>query len=443
MKCLLNDCEVDMLWDTGAQVSIIPVKSLQEHLGCIAIRPLSELLETSLNLTAVNGTQITYIGCVEVRLKLTPSSSNSTQVELVAPFLVTSENLDCPILGYNAIEELVRNDRNPIPTLYESFPGKDKAKLDALVNFIQSTSSHHICSLKTGRKDVVIPKNHTVSVDCRAKTRPVEKLTPVLFVTETLAEWPDGLEVIETLLNIKPGKTSRVKVAVYNGTDHDIVLKDCTMLGCLQAVKSLTAAEVRLTDKEAQGSNEKPEEEQFQKSPPIPPQQSEGGLNPLPAVDLSGLNQYQRTVAEAMLREEYESFAFSDEDIGCIPDLEMDINMKVHQPVQKKYTSVTRPLYPEVKQYIEDLLNQNFITKSKSPYSSPLVCVRKKDGTLKLCIDYREMNRQTIADRHPIPRVQETLDCLGENTWFTVLDQGKAYHQGFMTKESRAATAFL
>ena len=89
VKCLLNDCEVDMLWDTGAQVSIIQVKSLQEHVPSIAIRPLSELLETSLTLTAVNGTQIPYTGWVEVRLKLTPSSSNSTQVELVAPFLVT------------------------------------------------------------------------------------------------------------------------------------------------------------------------------------------------------------------------------------------------------------------------------------------------------------------------------------------------------------------
>ena len=306
VKCLLNDCEVDMLWDTGAQVSIIPVKSLQEHLGSIAIRPLSELLETSLNLTAVNGIQIPYIGWVEVRLKLTPSSSNSTQVELVAPFLVTSDNLDCPILGYNAIEELVRNDQNPITTVYESFPGKDKAKLDALVNFIQSTSSDHICIIKTGRKDVVIPKNHTVNVDCRANTGPVEKLTPVLFVPETLAEWPDGVEVTETLLNIKPGKTSRVKVAVYNETDHDIVLKNRTMLGCLQAVKSVTAADVRLTDKEGQGNNEQPEEEQFHESP-IPQQQSEGGLNPLPAVDLSGLNQCQRTVAEAMLRGEYES----------------------------------------------------------------------------------------------------------------------------------------
>ena len=83
------------------------------------------------------------------------------------------------------------------------------------------------------------------------------------------------------------------------------------------------------------------------------------------------------------------------------------------------------------KQYIEDLLNQNFITESKSPYSSPVACVRKKDGSLRLCIDNRELNRSTIADRHPIPRVQETLDSLGGNSWFSVPDQGKAYHQDY------------
>ena len=121
----------------------------------------------------------------------------------------------------------------------------------------------------------------------------------------------------------------------------------------------------------------------------------------------------------------------------------MEINLKDSQPVQKKYTSIPRPLYPEVKQCIEDLLNQTFVKESKSPYSSPAVCVRKKDGSLRLCVDYRVLNRKTIADRHPIPRSQETLDSLGENTWFSVLDQGKAYHQGFISKESRAATAFI
>jgi hypothetical protein len=71
------------------------------------------------------------------------------------------------------------------------------------------------------------------------------------------------------------------------------------------------------------------------------------------------------------------------------------------------------------------------------------VCVRKKDGTLQLCVDYRELNHRTVPDRHPLPRVQETLDNIGANSWFSVLDQGKAYHQGFMDKGSRHLTAFI
>ena len=148
-----------------------------------------------------------------------------------------------------------------------------------------------------------------------------------------------------------------MKTAVHNGTDHDIMLKNCTTLGFLQAVKSVTPAEVRLAEDAAQGSHEQPERQQPQGWPAFPPQQNKEGLNPLPVVDLSGLSQDQRTAAETMLREEYESFAFGEEDIGCIPDLEMETNLKDHQPVQKKYTSVPRPLYSEGKQYIEDLLS--------------------------------------------------------------------------------------
>ena len=62
---------------------------------------------------------------------------------------------------------------------------------------------------------------------------------------------------------------------------------------------------------------------------------------------------------------------------------------------------------------------------------------------MRLCVDYRELNRRTIPDRHPIPRVQETLDNLGGNSWFSVLDQGKAYHQGIMEEGSQHLTAFI
>ena len=71
-------------------------------------------------------------------MKLTSPSSDSDQAELLVPFLVTSEKIDCPILGYNVIEELVSQEQNPTPTIYKSFPETDldKRKLDALVNFI-------------------------------------------------------------------------------------------------------------------------------------------------------------------------------------------------------------------------------------------------------------------------------------------------------------------
>ena len=58
-------------------------------------------------------------------------------------------------------------------------------------------------------------------------------------------------------------------------------------------------------------------------------------------------------------------------------------------------------------------------------------------------VDYRELNKKTIPDRQPTPKVQDIFNTLGGKSWFTVLDQGKAYHQGFMVEESRHLTAFV
>ena len=62
---------------------------------------------------------------------------------------------------------------------------------------------------------------------------------------------------------------------------------------------------------------------------------------------------------------------------------------------------------------------------------------------MRLCVDYRALNKKTVQDRHPIPRIQETLDNLGGNSWFSTLDQGKAYHQGFVSPKSQPLTAFV
>ena len=76
-----------------------------------------------------------------------------------------------------------------------------------------------------------------------------------------------------------------------------------------------------------------------------------------------------------MLKEHQDSFAKDDSDVGSVQELQMNISLKDNTPIQKNYVAVPRPLYPEVKSYIEDLLNCQFIKKSTSQYSSPVVCV--------------------------------------------------------------------
>lgn len=140
-----------------------------------------------------------------------------------------------------------------------------------------------------------------------------------------------------------------------------------------------------------------------------------------------------------MLRDESASFSKSEHDIKCIDRLQLSISLKDTEPVAKTYLSVPKP---SMKDYLHDLITQGWVKKSNSHYASPVVCVRKKCGGLRLCIDYRELNKKT-PDRQPIPRVQDIMDGLGGNCWFSLLDHGKVYHQGFMDKQSRPLTAFV
>ena len=160
-------------------------------------------------------------------------------------------------------------------------------------------------------------------------------------------------------------------------------------------------------------------------------------------IDFSHLDKMQRQKAGKLLLKEVDSFSRDDDDIGCAKDRVLNLGPKDDVPVQRNYVSFSKPLYPEVKRYIQDLLNRGFNKPSQSPYSSSVLCVRKPDNSLRLCVNYRLLNAKTVADKHPIPKVQETLENLGGNRRFSSLHQGKAYHQGFMSEKSQTLTAFI
>lgn len=159
-------------------------------------------------------------------------------------------------------------------------------------------------------------------------------------------------------------------------------------------------------------------------------------------VNLDQLNDSQKESVMDLLREEGEVFSKTKNDIGFVEDFQLDIKLHDETPFGAAYRKIPGPLYQEVKNHVNDLLANGWIRHSYSPYSSPMVCVRKKDGGLRLCIDFRKLNAKTIPDMQPIPRVQDILDRLHGQKWFSTLDMSQAYHQGTISEESRKFTAF-
>ena len=96
----------------------------------------------------------------------------------------------------------------------------------------------------------------------------------------------------------------------------------------------------------------------------------------------------------------------------------------------------------ELEEQIRDLLAQGFIQPSCSPYGAPVLFVPKKDGRWRMCIDYRALNKQTIKDRYPLPRIDLLLDRLGQARVFSKLDLAQGYHQIAMAQDSIEKTAF-
>ena len=91
---------------------------------------------------------------------------------------------------------------------------------------------------------------------------------------------------------------------------------------------------------------------------------------------------------------------------------------------------------------LQEMLDQGIIRHSKSSFASPIVLVKKKDGSLRLCVDYRQLNDRTVKDSFPLPRIEETLEALGGATFFSSLDLAHGYFQVRMHPDSIGKTAF-
>jgi len=136
---------------------------------------------------------------------------------------------------------------------------------------------------------------------------------------------------------------------------------------------------------------------------------------------------------------------FPEEIPGLPPKRDLDFTIELVPgvaPVSCAPYRMSVPELTELKMQLQELLDKKYIHPSVSSWGAPVLFVRKKDGTLRMCIDYRQLNKLTVKNKYPLPRIDELFDQVKGATIFSKIDLRSGYHQIRIKDEDIAKTAF-
>ena len=145
---------------------------------------------------------------------------------------------------------------------------------------------------------------------------------------------------------------------------------------------------------------------------------------------------------ERMLMEHHHIFSLDKNEIGCTDSAEHIIELMDDEPFKERFRQIALPLLEEVRENLQDMLDGGAIWLLKSPWCNAVVLIRKKDGTLQFCIDFRRLNARTKKDSFPLPRMQETMESMVGARFFSSMDLKSGFWQVRMSEKSRQYTTF-
>jgi hypothetical protein len=390
---MIDDIELDVLLDTGANVSCISTaawdKLNETGRYCLTSSPHAHG-------TAANDTRLTFVGRVKLPLVL-----QDTLVEHNF-YVCTGLSNDC-ILGS------------------DFFTGH-RGILD-FTNYQLSFDASYADSYQdipvTVYSKTLIPAYSESDVVCR-----VDGEVQGTVMIEPNANYPGNVSAASSVAAVRDDNL--VYVRVMNTGPQAMLFKRGRTVGCARAI---TSASIFSISSEQQKNEDKKSRVQNK-------------LGKISYPDNADMTSTEKTKFASLMEDYQDLFSEGAHDLGQTDVTHHTIDTGDARPIKGAARRVPMHRRDALNDMISEMETNDVVRKSNSPWASPVVLAPKKDGTLRFCVDYRALNEITRRDAYPLPRIDDILEALKDAKYYCHLDLASGYWQVKMADKDIAKTAF-
>lgn len=410
----VDKLQVKCLIDTGSVVTTMSMGYYKKNCSHIPLQDVKKIYN-EFQLTGASGHEINIKGFIEVEVMYP-----GLRTPIMALMLVTEETeftKSCPIIvGTNLIDEGKREAlKNGLDIQRQ--PGGWGMAYNS-----REIESSKVGLVKNGRSSQYIPGGTEQNIYVTAHMKPSMRERHVILTPVTQIHTKTTLEFIPTLHIIPVSRRSvSIPVRVRNSEDITQVIPPRVPLYNMDLIEYTenlkTNEDVEMTK----------EELEF--------------LNQFKWDDMEITDQQKNQLKQVLLTYQ-DIFAKDDTDLGECDIEEHGIKLDDYTPFKERYRKIPPMWYEEIKQMLSNMVKAGVIKESYSPWTSPITIAKKKDGRLRLCVDYRRLNQRTKKDAKSLPRIDDMMDTLAGAKIFSLIDMMSGYWQTKMRTEDVEYTAF-
>ncbi|XP_023806199.1 uncharacterized protein LOC111946697 [Oryzias latipes] len=417
----INGQSCDALFDSGSQVTIIFEPWYKKHLSSVPVHPVAGLGLWGLSESSVSYPYHGYVVVdVEYSAAVMGTSHTATVLALICPS--PKEDQIPVIVGTNTrhVRDLVKQCKEQGFDITKTLGIQAHCdKTHTLAGSVSLASSDEVGSvIWTGPSPLILPPGQDLQVSCKVDLKQAVDKEILMVDTSPLAPLPGDVLLQPMVVPANAVQVNNFRILVQNQSIKETIVP----VGAVMAHVYLTESVISMPIPNLE-------------SPKFDSRQIDFGESPIPK---EWKDRLRRKLASHS-----QVFSVQEWDVGLAKDVEHTIRLSDPSPFRQRSRRLAPADIEDVRKHLQELLGAGIIKESRSPYASPIVIVRKKNGAIRMCIDYRLLNSRTVPDQYTTPCIEEALDSLSGSKWFSVLDLRSGYYQIAMAEEDKEKTAFI